>query len=122
MGIEEMWPQPGAANENIPKGYEDKPNREELLNKRGNYIDKAAKEAMKTEKEELEAALEGNETAIRNLATITRSILQEEHFGKDRDLTEEEGEKFNEEYPDDVIKGYVEEALESYKRGQEARK
>jgi len=122
MGIEEMWPQPGAAEENIPKGYEDKPNAEALLYKRGEYINKAAKEAIKMEKGELEAALEGDETAMRNLITVTSSILQGEHYGRDRSLTEEEGKEFEEEFPNDVIKGYVEGALEVYKREQELKK
>ncbi|AKM77990.1 MAG: hypothetical protein UY31_C0072G0004 [Candidatus Wolfebacteria bacterium GW2011_GWE1_48_7] len=122
MGIEEMWPQPGAAEENIPKGYEGKPNAEALLYKRGEYINKAAKEAIKMEKGELEAALEGDETAMRNLITVTSSILQGEHYGSDRSLTEEEGKEFEEEFPNDVIKGYVEGALEVYKREQELKK
>jgi len=83
---------------------------------------KAAKEAIKMEKGELEAALEGDETAMRNLITVTSSILQGEHYGSDRSLTEEEGKEFEEEFPNDVIKGYVEGALEVYKREQELKK
>lgn len=117
-----MWPQPGAANENMPKGYEDRANKEELIYRRGNYIDKAAKQAMKADKETLEAALAGDEGAMRHLANATNAILQEEHFGAHRDMTEAEGEKFKEEFPDDLIKGYVGEALEDYRRDKNLKK